>query len=112
MDLAVPRDIDECLAECPDTTLLTIDDFNEIAREHNEQKEKELVFAEEILRDGLDELEKDLLFHEYYDSIRRLKEEQHTELLKFVYGYRKTSRAEELRSFLQVLQRMQTENKV
>ena len=112
VDLAVPRDIDECLGECPDTTLLTIDDFNEIAREHNEQKEKELVFAEEILRDGLDELEKDLLFHEYYANIQKLKEEQHTELLKFVYGYRKTARAEELRSFLQVLQRMQTENKI
>ena len=109
VDLAVPRDIDECLAECPDTTLLTIDDFNEIAREHNEQKEKELVFAEEILRDGLDELEKDLLFHEYYANIQRVKEEQTIELLKFIYRYRKESTAEELRSFLQVLQRMQSQ---
>ena len=68
--------------------------------------------AEEILRDGLDELKKDLLFHEYYADIQRLKEEQRAELLKFVYGYRKTSTAEELRSFLQVLRRMQTENKI
>ena len=110
VDLAVPRDIDECLAGYPDTTLLTIDDFREIAEAHNAQKEKEIVFAEEILRDGLDELEKDLLFHEYYVNISRLKEEQSAEMLKFVYRYRKEATAEELRSFLQVLQRMQAGN--
>ena len=100
----------ECLAGYPDTTLLTIDDFREIAEAHNAQKEKEIVFAEEILRDGLDELEKDLLFHEYYANISRLKEEQSAEMLKFVYRYRKEATAEELRSFLQVLQRMQAGN--
>ncbi len=110
VDLAVPRDIDECMTELPGVQLLTIDDFESIAKEHNEQKEKEAVVAESILQECLDELQKDLLFHEQYASIRKLQEQQSADVLKFVYRYKKQANPEELRLFLNVMQRMTKED--
>ena len=106
LDLAVPRDIDECVAELPGTKLLTLDAFEEIAREHNAQKEQEAVRAEEILKDCLAELQKDLLFHEQFDVIREMEKEQPAEVMKFIYRFRKQAEPMELRAFLEVLGRM------
>ena len=110
VDLAVPRDIDECMTELAGAQLLTMDDFESIAREHNEQKEKEAVRAENILKECLDELQKDLLFHERYTAVRKLQEQQPADVVKFIYRYKKQADPEELHLFLNVLQRMTEED--
>ena len=62
------------------------------------------------MQECLDELLKDLLFHEQYAAIRKLQEQQSADVLKFVYRYKKQADPEELRQFLNVMQRMTAED--
>lgn len=107
VDLAVPRDIDEDVLKLAKSELITINDIEALARENNEIKKAELVVAEEIIEEAVDELLKTLYFHEFLSEPDLMKNENEVVLSKFIYQYRDVATAEEFASFLKVLRRME-----
>lgn len=104
IDLSAVHDIDPQIAEIPDAKLMTIDDFEKIAENHNEQKNRELHFAEQILDGELDSLYKQLSFHRFFSRhADRLQENE--AFLSFLYRFRDVSNSDELDSFLGVMER-------
>lgn len=104
VDLSAVHDIDPDVAGMPDTRLITINDFEKIANSHNEQKKKELHFAEQILDDELDAIYKEMSFHRFLSEHSDLLEGNEA-FLGFLYRFRDASRSEELDSFLGVMER-------
>ena len=104
IDLSAVHDIDPAIAELPDATLITIDDFEKIARSNNEQKAQELHFAERILDCELESLYKELSFHRFLNRHREMLEDKNA-FLSFLYKFRDTSNSEEFDSFLGVMER-------
>ncbi|MGN1444270.1 MAG: glutamyl-tRNA reductase [Acutalibacteraceae bacterium] len=104
VDLSAVHDIDPEIAGISGAKLITIDDFEKIAKSNNEQKRKELHFAEQILDGELDSIYKQLSFHRFYNRYEdRLKENE--TFLSFLYQFRNISNSEEWDSFLGVLER-------
>lgn len=106
IDLAVPRDIDEDVLKLAQSELITINDIEALARENNEIKKAEIVVAEEIIEETVDELLKTLYFHEFLEAFDSKKNEHTIDFSKFIYHYRDIATAEEFASFLKVLRRM------
>lgn len=106
VDLAVPRDIDDCVLEMPGAVLLTIDDFEKMAEQNNRIKKRELQTAEDILLEEINELRKELAFHDFYPEFAARKDQIPKEVEQFIYRYRKEADADEFDSFLKVLTRM------
>lgn len=106
VDLAVPRDIDEDILKLGKSELITINDIEALARENNEIKKAELVMAEKIIEESVDELLKTLYLHEFQTGLSRTGQEEKAEFSKFIYQYRDIATAQEFASFLTVLQRM------
>ena len=104
VDLSAVHDIDPEMASLPDTKLITIDDFEKIARSNNEQKKNELPLAERILDSELDSLYKELSFHRFF-SERRERLTNNPGFLGFLYKFRDTSTSDEFDSFLGVMER-------
>ena len=109
VDLAVPRDIDDCVLELQGSALLNMDDFEKIAEKNNEIKKSELETAEGILLEGIDGLRKEIAFHEFFPELPRIKEKLPKDMEQFIYRYRKIANGDELASFLGVLLRMGAE---
>lgn len=109
VDLAVPRDIDDCVLELQGSALLNMDDFEKIAEKNNEIKKSELETAEGILLEGIDGLRKEIAFHEFFPELPRIKEKLPKDMEQFIYRYRKIANGDELASFLGVLLRMGSE---
>lgn len=110
VDLAVPRDIDEDVCQIPGARLLTIDDFEKISEQHNRRKFHEVQTAEEMVREDMEELLKTLQFHEFFPIFQKMRSSDDYDFVHFIYRFRDTADAGELKSFLDVLRRM--ENKV
>ena len=104
VDLSAVHDIDPEMASLPDTKLITIDDFEKIARSNNEQKKNELPFAERILDSELDSLYKELSFHRFFLKHRE-RLTNNPGFLGFLYKFRDTSTSDEFDSFLCVMER-------
>ena len=66
IDLAVPRDIDPKVTSISgaDAEVYDIDYFGKLARENNAKKQTSVMQAETIIEREIDELKKQLLFHE------------------------------------------------
>lgn len=109
VDLAVPRDIDEDVLKLTQSELITIHDIEALAKENNEIKKAEIVAAEEIIEEAVDELLKTLYFHEFLSEFDSSKHENKDVLSKFIYHYRDVATAEEFASFLKVLRRMEAD---
>lgn len=65
IDLAVPHDIEETVADIPWAKVLDIDYFGELARENNRMKLSGAEAAEVIIGQETDELKKALLMHDF-----------------------------------------------
>lgn len=107
VDLAVPRDIDEDVVRIPGTRLLTMDDFEKTAAEHNKRKISEAQNAEEMIREDMDELLKTLQFHAFFPVFEKMRDKLSFDFSHFVFRFRDAADASELRSFLNVLKRME-----
>lgn len=65
IDLAVPHDIEETVADIPWACVLDIDHFGELARKNNLMKMSGAQAAEAIIEKEADELKKELLIHDF-----------------------------------------------
>ena len=108
LDLAVPKDLDEDIVKIPNTTLLTIDDFQKIAKENNEKKQMEAHNGELLIEEEMDSLLKELQFHSFRREFQHMfqRKNKNMDLERFVYQYKDYATAEEFASFLHVLQQM------
>ncbi len=96
IDLAVPRDIQEEMKEQPDITLKNIDDFQLICKENNDLKLQELKRGERIKKQGIDDTEKELLYHELRQDIPAMAETfAHTSFERILYKLRDNASAAE-----------------
>lgn len=104
IDLAVPRDIDEDVRSIPDVCLMHIDDFKDIAKRNSEIKKGELKTAEDIMREDMDTLLKELAFHSMLPKIQSIRDD---EIKHFIYDFRDTANADEFESFIKVFSKME-----
>ncbi|MCD7775234.1 MAG: glutamyl-tRNA reductase [Clostridiales bacterium] len=104
IDLAVPRDVDDEIKKITGLTLTQIDDFNKIAENNSEIKVNEMQFANDIIAEYEDELLKTLEFHKLVPTINSIKD---LEIRNFIYNFRDCATANELESFITVLEKMQ-----
>ena len=65
IDLAVPHDIEETVADIPWASVLDIDHFGELARKNNLMKMSGAQAAAAIIEKETDELKKELLIHDF-----------------------------------------------
>lgn len=72
IDLAVPNDIDPAAAHLKGVTLLDIDHFSKLAAENNALKLGSVEASHDIIAQELDELEKQLAFHDFLPEFREL----------------------------------------
>lgn len=73
IDLAVPPDIDPGIKCLPDTELLTIDNFEELAKRNNEIRLDSAEQAKAIIAQELDSLKKDTAFHNFLPKLENVK---------------------------------------
>lgn len=106
VDLAVPRDIDEDVLKLAGSELITMNEIEALARENNEVKKTEIVTAEEIIEEAVEELLKALYLHDFQSEADLTGQTEKVDFSKFIYHYRDAASAEEFAGFLEVLRRM------
>lgn len=105
LDLSVPADIDSGV-EGDQTTLYQIDYFTELARSNNEKKLIEKERAELMVEEQLDEVKKDLLFHEIVPEIPKLKDQaEKYRFEQILYRVRQQADYPEMQGFFRALKK-------
>lgn len=89
IDIAVPRDIDENVAEMKNTRLVTIDDFEIIAEENNRLKLQAVDWAVEICKKYQDELNRDMIFHDEFGTGENIDREKTVSFSKLLFKAKK-----------------------
>jgi len=74
VDIAVPRDIDPAVNELDNAFVYDIDDLEQVVEANKKQREREAVWAEEIVRQEVQRMMKRLASHEVVPTIRALEE--------------------------------------
>ena len=92
-----------------DTNYLTIDAFEAIAAENQQIKLEDRQLAEEILEECLDETCKAVDFQSFLPRLEGSSILADQSLRRFIFHYKDASNKDELRSFLEVLSRMEGE---
>lgn len=105
LDLSVPADIDSSV-EGDQTTLYQMDYFTELARSNNEKKLVEKERAELMIEEQLDEVKKDLLFHEIVPEIPKLRERaEKYRFEQILYRVRHQADYQEMQGFFRALEK-------
>ena len=74
LDISMPPDIDEDIADIEGCRLTSLDDIHKLAEENNRLKQQAIVEAEEILEEDLEKTCKALLFHRFMHTHAGWKE--------------------------------------
>ena len=74
IDLAVPRDIEPQVAEISDVYLYTVDDMREVIEENLRLRASEASKADEIVTDGIQDLQEGLLERQSADVVRTYRD--------------------------------------
>ena len=106
VDLAVPRDLDEEIARLPGVSMISIDDFQKLAKENNQVKMTQMAVAEEIIDEAMDDLVKENLFRKFMPRMEGLTSRHTGGIAHFIFEYKKEASARELQTFINVLERM------
>ena len=106
VDLAVPRDIDEDITKLQNSGLITIDDFENIAKENNAIKLQEKENGEIIIEEEINDLLKDLIYHDNRNKLKLIKDFQQDDFQHFIFKYKEIATAEEFSSFVSVITQM------
>ncbi|MGN0377860.1 MAG: glutamyl-tRNA reductase [Suilimivivens sp.] len=107
LDIAVPNDMDPDIALIGGAVLKNIDHFNNIANDHNSQKEEGCRQAEEIIRSECEEAQKELLFHEFLPTLEQLREKlKEKSAEQLLYLLRDSADPEELRTLISVFRKL------
>ncbi|MCM1365177.1 MAG: glutamyl-tRNA reductase [Faecalibacterium sp.] len=109
VDLSVPRDIDDAVREIDGAQLITVDDFETIAKHNNSVKQQEFVSANDMVEHELDLVFKELLFHRSLAFLKEFSRENGgDDFMHFVYKFRDASDSKAFASFVETLERINT----
>lgn len=103
IDLAVPKDIDEDIIKLGGTQLITIDDFENIAKRNNALKLQEKESGEAIIDEEIDDLIKDIIFHNHREKLQDINESISADFQRFIYKYKEIASADDFSSFINVV---------
>lgn len=103
IDIAIPRDIDENVTRLKNTTLVTIDDFETIAKENNKLKLQAVDWAVEICEKYQDELYRDMIFHREYGAGEGIDREKSVNLSKLLYKAKKEMDSQGFSQLIKIL---------
>ena len=103
IDIAVPRDIDENIVKLENTRLITIDDFEQIAKENNRIKLQAVDWAEAICKKYQDELYRDLIFHREFGNTESLDREKTINFAKLLYKAKKEMNSEGFAQLIKIM---------
>jgi glutamyl-tRNA reductase len=107
LDIAVPCDIDPDIAGIKNVTLKNIDYFETLAREHNSRKKEGCEQAGDMIDAEYRETAKELLFHRFTPRLPALGEKlQGKNSLQLIYLLRDCADEEELKTLLQLLEKL------
>lgn len=99
IDLAVPRDIDDEVAELPGITLLNMDDIKQLSRHNNREKEAEAGKMEDVIQKEVDEIRKTLLLREFFEQ-EEVRAHANDPSFQILYRFKKTLDYEAFQSVL------------
>ncbi|MFV0503316.1 MAG: glutamyl-tRNA reductase [Lachnospirales bacterium] len=101
IDLSVPKDIDTEIANIHETKIYNIDFFKSIANKNNASRFKEVEYATIIIDEQIEEVLKELCFHNYIDKLDEIKNVfKTTKFENILYNIRDNSTSEELATIL------------
>lgn len=103
IDIAIPRDIDENVTRLKNTALVTIDDFETIAKENNKLKLQAVDWAVEICEKYQDELYRDMIFHREYGAGEEIDRERSINLSKLLYKAKKEMDSQGFSQLIKIL---------
>lgn len=107
IDLAVPMDIDKDIIKIEKTRIYDLDYFNKASMDNTLKKEQEVSLARSIIAEQLEEVMKELAFHEFLTDlpkVRQVFEERSFE--KILYELRDKASQAELNATLDLLRRL------
>lgn len=73
VDLAVPQDIDPAVATLPNSKIINLDYFKQVAEESNNIEQEVIDKANEIIFKEIDILKKDFIFNEFIPSMKKVR---------------------------------------
>lgn len=109
VDLAVPMDIEHQITQLDGIVCYHMDDLEQSAKENNERKKEETVYAKRILKDYETQFKKWFLFQRSWEAIQEVTDHLEVEVEKkgvkkalnqFFYQVREDSTPEQLEQFL------------
>lgn len=107
IDLAVPPDIDREISAFEGVSLINIDYIEQLAAKNNEIKMHSIDFAEKIIAHDIDELKKNLLFHDVYSSLKISPDGLSAERIKeLIYKMKSEASFGEFRAFIGALKNL------
>lgn len=110
IDLAVPPDIDPAIGGLSWARLINIDYFKELARVNNEIKLSSVDEAEQIIHSEIDQLKKDMLFHDFLPLMDSVKEKiADKPFEELVYKMKAETDSRSFEQFIDVLKLMAEE---
>lgn len=104
IDLAVPPDIDASITEINGIRLINIDYFERLAQDNNALKADSVYAANEIIKEEIGSLKKDLIFHSFLPllgGVKRALDDKPLEEL--IYRMKNNTSAEEFAAFIEIL---------
>ena len=103
IDLAVPPDIDEEIGKSGEFRRMGIDDFKKTAQENNYSKKESVYEAEKIIEEEVEELKKELIFHEFIPKMENVKKKMSERPDKILYKLREELDSKQFAAVLDVL---------
>ncbi len=97
IDLAVPKDIDDEISSLENTEVYNIDVFENIAKENNNSRVKEVEYVNIIINEYIEKIVKELDFREFLKDMDKVKEALSNKSFEsIIYSIRDNSTSEEL----------------
>lgn len=107
IDLSVPKDIDINIEEIDDFELYNIDYFKEISEVNNMSKIKEVEVANSIISKYIDDVLKELHFHDFLPEINNVKNVfLNNNFESIIYKIRDNSTSDELKTMVNIFKKL------
>ncbi len=107
IDLSVPTDIDQNMVKLPGAILYDIDHYRGLSETNNAVKQKEMEFAGLIMEERMEEVMKEIHFHDFLSDLARVRRVFETKRFDHVlYELRDLASEDELIHLLKLLRKL------
>ncbi len=106
IDLAVPPDIDPHISQLNGIRRMNIDDFQELAKQNNAIRANSAETAQQIIAEELEQLQKELLFHQFLPIMETVCTKLRTNPEQVLYQIKNRLNAESFQQVLSTLENL------